>query len=71
MVLLGPAEQLLGGRPHAALPGATLGGGGGRVTTDHVTQHLVTVADVVSRFGIAATTWGRVGGPGGLEVAAH
>ena len=48
-----------------------IGGGGGRITTPHVTQHLVTVADVVSRFGIAATTWGRVGGPGGLEVAAH
>lgn len=48
-----------------------IGGGGGRVTTDHVTPHLVTVAEVVSLFGIAATTWGRVGGPGGLEVAAH
>lgn len=48
-----------------------VGGGGGRVTTNQVTQHLVTVAEVVSRFGIAATTWGRIGGPGGLEVAAH
>jgi RNA 3'-terminal phosphate cyclase (ATP) len=48
-----------------------IGGRGGRVTTHHVTQHLVTVAEVVSRFGIPARTWGRVGGPGGLEVAAH
>lgn len=48
-----------------------IGGGGGRVTTNRVTAHLVTVAEVVSRFGIPARTWGRVGGPGGLEVAAH
>lgn len=48
-----------------------IGGGGGRVTTHQVTQHLVTVAGIVSRFGIPARTWGRVGGPGGLEVAAH
>jgi RNA 3'-terminal phosphate cyclase (ATP) len=48
-----------------------VGGGGGRVTTHRVTQHLVTVAEIVSLFGIPARTWGRVGGPGGLEVAAH
>jgi RNA 3'-terminal phosphate cyclase (ATP) len=48
-----------------------LGGGGGRVSTNRVTQHLVTVAEIVSLFGIPAHTWGRVGGPGGLEVAAH
>ena len=48
-----------------------IGGGGGRVTTDRVTQHLVTVAEVVSLFGVRAETWGRIGGPGGLEVAAH
>lgn len=48
-----------------------VGGGGGRVTTNRVTQHLVTVAEIVSLFGIPARTWGRVGGPGGLEVAAH
>ena len=48
-----------------------VGGGGGRVSTSRVTQHLVTVAEVVSVFGIPAHTWGRVGGPGGLEVAAH
>lgn len=48
-----------------------VGGGGGRVTTDRVTQHLVTVAEIVSLFGIPARTWGRIGGPGGLEVASH
>jgi len=48
-----------------------VGGAGGRVTTHRVTQHLVTVAEIVSLFGIPANTWGRVGGPGGLEVAAH
>ncbi len=42
--------------------------GGGRVSTDHVTDHLVTVAGVLSLFGFGARTWGRVGGPGGLEV---
>jgi RNA 3'-terminal phosphate cyclase (ATP) len=45
-----------------------LAGGGGRVTTPEVTSHLETVAGVVSRFGIEARTWGRRGGPGGLEV---
>ena len=50
-----------------ALPLA-LAGGGGRVTTTEVTRHLETVAGVVSRFGIPARTWGRRGGPGGLEV---
>jgi RNA 3'-terminal phosphate cyclase (ATP) len=43
--------------------------GGGRVTTCEVTRHLETVAHVVSLFGIPARAWGRVGGPGGLEVA--
>jgi RNA 3'-terminal phosphate cyclase (ATP) len=47
-----------------------LGGKGGRVTTTEVSLHLETVADVVSRFGIPARTWGRRGGPGGLEVSA-
>ncbi len=45
-----------------------LAGGGGRVTTPVVTGHLETVAAVVSAFGIPARTWGRRGGPGGLEV---
>jgi RNA 3'-terminal phosphate cyclase len=45
-----------------------LSGGGGRVTTTEVTRHLETVAGVVSQFGIPARTWGRRGGPGGLEV---
>jgi len=42
--------------------------GGGRVTTTEVTRHLETVAGVIGRFGIPARTWGRRGGPGGLEV---
>jgi RNA 3'-terminal phosphate cyclase (ATP) len=45
-----------------------LSGGGGRVTTSEVTRHLETVAGVLARFGIPARTWGRRGGPGGLEV---
>jgi RNA 3'-terminal phosphate cyclase (ATP) len=43
-------------------------GGGGRLTTSEVTSHLETVASVVRAFGIEARTWGRRGGPGGLEV---
>jgi RNA 3'-terminal phosphate cyclase (ATP) len=42
--------------------------GGGRVTTPEVTLHMETVAAVVSMFGVPARTWGRRGGPGGLEV---
>jgi RNA 3'-terminal phosphate cyclase (ATP) len=42
--------------------------GGGRVTTNKVTAHLQTVSEVVSLFGIPSQTWGRLGGPGGLEV---
>jgi RNA 3'-terminal phosphate cyclase (ATP) len=42
--------------------------GGGRVTTDRVTPHLVTVTGVLGLFGFGARTWGRVGGPGGIEV---
>jgi RNA 3'-terminal phosphate cyclase (ATP) len=42
--------------------------GGGRVTTPEVTLHLETVSAVLQRFGVAARTWGRHGGPGGLEV---
>ena len=57
--------------PHLAdqlgLPLA-LSGGGGRVTTTEVTSHLETVAGVIAQFGIPARTWGRRGGPGGLEV---
>jgi RNA 3'-terminal phosphate cyclase (ATP) len=45
-----------------------LAGGGGRLTTSEVTSHLETVAAVLRRFGVAAATWGRRGGPGGLEV---
>jgi RNA 3'-terminal phosphate cyclase (ATP) len=46
-----------------------LGGKGGRVTTPEVSLHLETVAEIVSVFGIPARTWGRRGGPGGLEVS--
>jgi RNA 3'-terminal phosphate cyclase (ATP) len=42
--------------------------GGGQVTTPEVTSHLETVAGVLDRFGVEARTWGRRGGPGGLEV---
>jgi RNA 3'-terminal phosphate cyclase (ATP) len=42
--------------------------GGGRLTTPEVTSHLETVAHTISLFGIPARTWGRRGGPGGLEV---
>jgi RNA 3'-terminal phosphate cyclase (ATP) len=50
-----------------ALPLA-LAQGGGRVTTPEVTRHLETVAAVLRLFGRPARTWGRIGGPGGLEV---
>jgi len=59
--------------PHLAdqlvLPLA-LAGGGGTITTPAVTGHLQTVAEVVSQFGVPARTWGRRGGPGGVEVSA-
>jgi RNA 3'-terminal phosphate cyclase (ATP) len=45
-----------------------LSGGGGRVTTSEVTRHMESVAAVLGLFGFQARTWGRVGGPGGLEV---
>jgi len=45
-----------------------LAGGGGRLVTSEVTSHLETVASVVRAFGFEARTWGRSGGPGGLEV---
>ena len=45
-----------------------IGRRGGRVTTGEVTRHLETVAHTLSLFGIPARTWGRRGGPGGLEV---
>jgi len=45
-----------------------LGQGGGRVTTSAVTAHLETVTAVLQAFGFRARTWGRRGGPGGLEV---
>ncbi len=69
--LLGFLEEEGAVDPHLAdqlaVPLA-VGGGGGRVTTPEVTHHLETVAAVVALFGIPARTWGRRGGPGGLEV---
>lgn len=44
---------------------------GGRLSTSEVTTHLQTVAGVLERFGLRARTWGRRGGPGGLEVGRH
>ncbi len=45
-----------------------LAGGGGRLQTSELTAHLETVAGVLRTFGVAADTWGRRGGPGGLAV---
>jgi RNA 3'-terminal phosphate cyclase (ATP) len=42
--------------------------GGGRLVTSEVTAHLETVVAVLRRFEVPASTWGRRGGPGGLEV---
>jgi len=52
-----------------ALPMA-LSARGGRLTTSEMTAHLQTVAAVLRLFGVSATVWGRLGGPGGLEVGA-
>ena len=38
------------------------------MTTSEVTNHLQSVAAVISQFGIPARTWGRLAGEGGLEV---
>ena len=48
-----------------------LAGGGGRLMTSEVTSHLETVASVLRAFGFEAQSFGRRGGPGGLEVGAH
>jgi RNA 3'-terminal phosphate cyclase (ATP) len=45
-----------------------LAGGGGRLSTSKVTPHLETVAEVLRLFGTPAATWGRRGGPGGIEI---
>jgi RNA 3'-terminal phosphate cyclase (ATP) len=42
--------------------------GGGRAVTSEVSVHLETVVAVLKQFGVPAETWGRPGGPGGLEV---
>ena len=47
-----------------------LSGRGGRVSTVEVTSHLESVVEVMREFGIRAHTWGRRGGPGGLELEA-
>lgn len=41
---------------------------GGRITTPAVSPHLETVTAVLPAFGVSARTWGRRGGPGGVEV---
>jgi RNA 3'-terminal phosphate cyclase (ATP) len=48
-----------------------LSGAGGKLTTPEVTGHLEAVAQVLRSFGLPAHTWGRRGGPGGLEVASR
>lgn len=50
-----------------ALPLAAAGGGG-RLLTSEVTLHLETVAGVLQLFSVPSETWGRRGGPGGLQV---
>ena len=45
-----------------------LSGRGGCVSTVRVTEHLRTVAWVLSAFGFPTRVWGRTGGPGGMEV---
>jgi hypothetical protein len=38
------------------------------VTTCEVTRHLESAAATLRLFGFEARTFGRLGGPGGLEV---
>jgi RNA 3'-terminal phosphate cyclase (ATP) len=45
-----------------------IAGCGGRVSTSAVTRHLETVVEVLNAFGVPARSWGRLAGPGGLEV---
>ncbi len=54
------AEQL-------ALPLA-LGGQGGRLSVDVVSEELRAAARVAQQFGLKSRVWGRTGGPGGLEI---
>lgn len=44
--------------------------GGGRLRTSEVSSHLETAAAIAGLFGIPARTFGRRGGPGGVEVGA-
>jgi RNA 3'-terminal phosphate cyclase (ATP) len=48
-----------------------LAAGTSRLTTSEVSSHLETVAGVLRAFGFGARTFGRRGGPGGLEVGGH
>jgi len=41
---------------------------GGSLSTSDLTVRVQTAADVLNSFGVATRTWGRPGGPGGLEV---
>jgi RNA 3'-phosphate cyclase len=41
---------------------------GARLVTSELTPQLETVATVLGLFGVTATTFGRPGGPGGLEI---
>jgi RNA 3'-terminal phosphate cyclase (ATP) len=44
------------------------GRGGGRASTDVVTDHLLVVAEIARLFGFKVSVWGTRGGPGGVEV---
>jgi RNA 3'-terminal phosphate cyclase (ATP) len=48
-----------------------LAGGGGRLVTSEVTTHLQTAVSVLRAFGFAGESFGRRGGPGGLEVGSR
>ena len=43
-------------------------GRGGALSTSEVTPALQTAASVAVSFGIAVRVFGRMGGPGGIEV---
>ncbi|HVO13227.1 MAG TPA: RNA 3'-terminal phosphate cyclase [Vicinamibacteria bacterium] len=45
-----------------------IAGGGGRLVTSEVTAQLETAAQLLRTFEVACETWGRRGGPGGLQV---
>lgn len=47
---------------------AALARGGARLATSELTPQLETLAGVLGLFGVTARTFGRPGGPGGLEI---